>query len=317
MERVRPFDRRAARDYHRGSMAEAALAAHAKINLHLDVVSRRGDGYHDIVSLFQAVSLHDLVRFRTAGPPDAIRLSGPFDFPAEMNLIVRAVEAFRRETGIRDGVEIEVEKRIPVGAGFGGGSSDAAAALRCLAALFHPEIPADALRRLGTSLGSDVPFFLLDAGAAAVVEGRGDRVTAVRPRDDYGIVAVTPSGPVETALAYRLLDRQWGSRETRGFPASLVARAYGVNPPPRWDFINSFDGPVMAQRPDIAAVRDLLVGHGALAARLTGSGSTVFGLFADREEARACAAALGAGPLCAGDALVAALDPLASLPAVW
>jgi 4-diphosphocytidyl-2C-methyl-D-erythritol kinase len=122
----------------------------------------------------------------------------------------------------------------------------------------------------------------------------------------------------DTTSAIRLFQAgEKALRERNVDSIRLVARAYGVNPPPRWDFINSFDGPVMAQRPDIAAVRDLLVGHGALAARLTGSGSTVFGLFADREEARACAAALGAGPLCAGDALVAALDPLASLPAVW
>lgn len=317
MESSPPFDRRAARDYHRGSMSEAGVAAHAKINLHLEVVSRRDDGYHDVVSLFQAVSLHDLLRFRTAGPRDAVRLSGPFDFPPERNLIVRAVEAFRRETGIHGGVEIEVDKRIPLGAGFGGGSTDAAAALRCLAALFEVEIAAEAFQRLGAALGSDVPFFLSDTCAAAVVEGRGDLITAVEPRDDYGIVAVTPAHPVDTGLAYRLLDAQWGSRKTRGFSASDAALVYRTKPVPQWDFINSFDAPVMAKRPDIDALRSLLVQYGALAARLTGSGSTVIGLFAGRTEASACAAALGAGPLCAGDARVAALDPLASLPAVW
>ncbi|HVO37612.1 MAG TPA: 4-(cytidine 5'-diphospho)-2-C-methyl-D-erythritol kinase [Spirochaetia bacterium] len=298
-------------------MTEAAVAAHAKINLHLNVVSRRDDGYHDIVSLFQAVSLRDLLRLRASGVRDAVRLSGSFDVPAGENLIVRAVEAFRRETGIRGGVEIEVEKRIPLGAGFGGGSSDAAAALRCLAALFGAEISGETLRRLGASLGSDVPFFLPGSGAAAVVEGRGDRITGVDPRDDYGIVAITPARPVETALAYDLLDARWASRPARGLSVSEVVRMYRSNPPAQWDFINSFDEPVMAHRPDIAAVRSLLVERGALAARLTGSGSTVIGLFGDRQEARDCAAALGAGPLCAGGARIAALDPLASLPAVW
>jgi 4-diphosphocytidyl-2-C-methyl-D-erythritol kinase len=298
-------------------MTEAALEAHAKINLHLDVVSRRADGYHDIVSLFQAVSLHDSLRFRAAGVRDSIRLSGPFGLPASQNLITRAIEAFRRETGIRDGVEVEVEKRIPVGAGFGGGSSDAAAALRCLAALFGAEISAETFGRLGSLLGSDVPFFLCSTGAAAVVEGRGDRITAVDARDDYGIVAVTPGRPVETTFAYGLLDAQWDARGAPGLTASEVARIYRTSPPGQWDFVNSFDAPVLSVRSDIAAIRSMLLERGATAARLTGSGSTVIGLFPDRREARACAASLCARPLCTGDAQVAALDPLASLPAVW
>jgi 4-diphosphocytidyl-2-C-methyl-D-erythritol kinase len=283
------------------------VLAPAKVNLHLEVLGIRDDGYHEIRSIFQAVSLFDELRIRPAGPQGSLLIEGEFGFPAELNTICRAIELFRAETGAREGLKVEVEKRIPMGGGLGGGSSDAAAALRGLEAVFGLSLPPERLSALGGALGSDVPFFL--SSVAAVVEGRGERVQDLAPRDDFAIIAVTPPSGVSTAEAYRWLDEQRGgrTRRTRHLPADRLAEMYR-RPVENWDFFNDFDPAVFPKSEGSRRARDELRSAGGLNPRLTGSGSTVIALAPDERSAEACARrmAIPAG--------VRILRPLAMLP---
>jgi 4-diphosphocytidyl-2-C-methyl-D-erythritol kinase len=283
------------------------LSAPAKINLHLEVLGRRGDGYHDIVSLFQAVSLADELHLRATGRRGEILLSAEAECPPERNLVARAIGSFRRLTGRDDGVEAVVVKRIPLAAGLGGGSTDAAAVLRAMAALFQVEVPRADLIRCAAELGSDVPFFL--GTAAALVEGRGERVTPVPPRLDYGIAAVYCGVRVSTAEAYRAYDEQPHGKASAS--REEILRMYTAAPVQDWAFSNSFGETVCALHPVCARARDALREGGALAARLTGSGSAVIGLFADQPSAVRCA-----GALAASGHTAACLRPLATIPAV-
>jgi 4-diphosphocytidyl-2-C-methyl-D-erythritol kinase len=289
--------------------SEVTLLAPAKVNLHLDVREHRPDGYHDIISLFQAVSLADILSIRVAGAAGTMKLEGDFSFPPKENIITRAVSLFRARTGVKDGVEVLVEKRIPMAAGLGGGSSDAAATLRCLAALFPSVVTEGLLSRMAEELGSDVPFFL--GSSAAVVEGRGERVRQVRPRGDFTIIAVLPGVSVATAEAYRALDEMRPTPIAPGLSSDMVEAMYARTPVAEWNFINSFDEVIFGKHPEIRAVRDALAAHGARSPRLTGSGSAVIGVFPGMEEARTCMARL----LVSGHSVVM-LRPLAAIPGV-
>ena len=296
---------------------EVRVTAAAKVNLHLEVLGRRPDGLHELISLFQTVSLADTICLRVSGPDGAIRIEGAFGIPLRENLIARAVELFRSETGLTEGIEAAVEKRIPLGGGFGGGSSDAAAALRGLQILFDRPLPAERLRAMAAALGSDVPFFL--EAAAALVEGRGERVLTVEPRTDFAIAALIPPVAVSTAEAFRWIDEETGRGPGERMSRSELTRMYAEDPVASWRFSNSFDELVFGRIPSIRDLRDLLLDQGAVAARLTGSGSTVIGVFAHRAGAEAAARSLGAEgrPGAARGVRTAVLLPLASLPAVW
>jgi 4-diphosphocytidyl-2-C-methyl-D-erythritol kinase len=294
------------------------LEAPAKVNLHLAVLDRRADGFHDLVSLFQAVDLSDTLRLERTGSDGTVSLDGMPGLPRELNLVTRAIELFRRRAGVTEGVAAALEKRIPIGAGFGGGSSDAAAALRCLQALFGSPLDEAALGECARALGSDVPFFL--RGPAAMVEGRGERVRGLVPRLDFTIVAATPGTRVPTADAFAWLD---ADRAGGGAPVAhshgprAIQRAYRRLPPEEWPFGNSFDGPVAGRLAAVAALRDRMRAAGAENPHLTGSGSTLIAVFARREAAAACCRCLAADPPPGtepGD--IRLLEPLASLPGV-
>jgi 4-diphosphocytidyl-2-C-methyl-D-erythritol kinase len=288
-------------------MTTVSVAAPAKVNLHLEVLGRRPDGYHDIVSLFQAVSLFDEISLRPTGRPGEIVLHGDAGCPPEQNLVTRAVRAWRELTGRDEGVEVSIDKRIPVGAGLGGGSSDAAAMLRGLTVLFPGDRQADGLMECAGEVGSDVPFFL--GSAAALVEGRGEKVAPLAPRLDFSLVAVFCCVGVSTAEAYSALGR--GATFVPRLPREDVLKSYATAPVQAWQFFNSFDETVYERYPECRTARDALSASGAATPRLTGSGSTVIGLFADRQSAERCA-----DGLVAAGQRAACLNPLATIPAV-
>jgi len=291
------------------------LAAPAKVNLHLEVLGRRPDGYHDLVSLFQAVDFGDSLRLERSGADGPVTLRGMPDICPALNLVTCAIEVFRRRAGLSEGVSAAIDKRIPIGAGFGGGSSDAAAALRGLQALFGSPLSTDEVADCARSLGSDVPFFL--AGPAALVEGRGERLRVVEPRHDFTIVAVTPRARVSTADAYAWLDEGRSAAAMVIPPSDSILRAYRDLAPGSWRFSNSFDGVVMGRLAAVASVRERMRAAGAPVPRLTGSGSTVIAVFEKASDAAACGRRLAADPPpgCApGDVRV--LAPLVSLPGV-
>jgi 4-diphosphocytidyl-2-C-methyl-D-erythritol kinase len=268
------------------------IKAPAKVNLHLEICGRRTDGFHEIMSIFQAVDLHDELCMRVAGGKGALRIIDDTGLPQEKNIIGRAVAAFRAETGVMDGLEIEVKKRIPMGAGMGGGSSDAAAALRGLRAMFEGSMEPRVLSDLGSRLGSDVPFFL--SAAAALVVGRGEKVDLLEARCDFGLVAVIVGKGVETSHAYRWFDEEERPLSDRRDPA--VLRKMYRGPVGGWDFWNDFDGVVMGRRPELAQARDALERAGAAHPRLTGSGAAVIGVLPDARAAEACAGRVAGFP---------------------
>jgi len=289
---------------------QATVAAAAKVNLHLEILGRRADGYHEIRSLFQLVSLSDEVRVGREGPAGSCRILGEdLAVPCADNIMKKAADSFRRATGILDGWLLSVRKRIPIGGGMGGGSSDAAAVLRCLQGLHGEPLDRPGLEALAAGLGSDVPFFL--GGACGLVEGRGERIEEIRPRTDFRLIAVSPPFSVGTREAFSWWDAWGGMGMQRGIPRERLLSAYRLEPPGSWGFGNSFDGVLMERFPALADVRDSLLDLGAMAAGCTGSGSTVIGLFPDGPAAaRAC----GLFPRSKGRAVV--LEPLEEKPSI-
>ena len=261
------------------------ISAPCKINLHLRVLRRRADGFHNIESVFQLVSLADELTVSVSGSEGESRVLSPLMELPPVNTVSRAIELFRAETGISSGIAVDLEKRVPAGAGLGGGSSDAAATLIALDHLFETELSRVALDAMAAKIGSDVPFFL--SGGAAIVEGRGERVTPIPARDDLYGVLIWPGVHSSTAEAYGLVDAWQAAHGDQGaaWPAvsELADRYHG--PIADWRFANSFTAPLEARYPAIQETRLALVASGAVFAEMSGSGSSVFGLFADRQTA--------------------------------
>ncbi len=257
--------------------------APAKINLGLKIIGKRPDGYHDILSLFQTVTLHDDLEIDDSGEPGIICPGGEAPENTD-NLVVKAEKIFRDATGFDRPIRFTLHKRIPVGAGLGGGSSDAAAALRGLARL-HDIDPVNnpILTACAEKIGSDVPFLL--EGGTAVVEGRGERMTRVPWPFDWIYVIIFPGFGVSTAWAYgRVRSYSHAGGEYGGMLerlASGTARAGDVLE----TIGNDFEAAVFPDYPALLSIRGDLLEMGAGAAFLTGSGSSMVGVFDERERA--------------------------------
>jgi 4-diphosphocytidyl-2-C-methyl-D-erythritol kinase len=255
------------------------LPSYAKINWTLRVLGRRADGYHEIVTVFQLVALADSLTFtpRSDGRV-TLTYEGTPEIPLdETNLVVRAAQALRERYGIKQGLAVHLNKQIPVGGGLGGGSSNAAATLLGAARLWGLDTDAAALTETGAHLGADVPFFLL--GGTALGTGRG---TTLEPRPDVPksfLVLVAPGVGVSTAAAYQSLNAPRLTKSDAEFilTVSREARDWADSFPNNLN--NDFERVVLQQEPEIARVKDKLKLSGARAALLSGSGSSVFGLF--------------------------------------
>lgn len=272
--------------------------APCKLNLHLRVRERRNDGYHSIESIFQQISLSDTLTVSLDGNRGGCSVVCPgFDLP-EVNTVSKAVEQFRIATGITDGIAIRLDKRIPAGAGLGGGSTDAACVLRCLDELFSAGLGASALLSMAEKIGSDVPFFL--TGGAAIVEGRGEVITPIQSRTDLFGVLVWPDIHSSTAEAYRLVD-EWieqGGEQDVDWPDVRSLQSVYESSPRIWNFRNSFEVPVGRRYPEICSLIDRFKVSGASFAAMTGSGSTVFGLYDDPVQADLAQELFSAGSGC-------------------
>lgn len=262
--------------------------AYAKVNLTLQVGSRRPDGYHAVMSVMQRISLWDTVTVERGTGRDTLLCSVPVTESVDDNLCMKAARAFFAETGTKsDGVTITLEKHIPVQAGLGGGSSDAASTLLALRTLYAPSLPDVQLEHMAAALGSDVPFFI--RGGTALAWGRGERLTPMpRLRDGWFVIVKPPEGFSTPAMYRRLDDLPPEPLRPDAMPAALAAediRAVAAA------LYNSFE---RAVPPDSAVwdIESALRAHGALAALLSGSGSAVFGLFAREDTARAAAETL-------------------------
>ena len=262
--------------------------AYAKINLYLDVMAKREDGYHDIKSVMLQVGLYDEVTVERDGGVDIRLLDLCGELPdGEENIAYRCADAFLRYYDLREGVTIRLKKRIPIAAGLGGGSSNAASALLALRTLYAPALSDEKLECMAAWLGSDVPFFI--RGGTMHCTGRGERIAPLPPLTAGWFVIVKPPEGFSTPAMYRRLD-ELPPEPARpdGMTAALESgdiRAVAAA------LYNSFE---RAVPPDSAvrAIEDALRVHGALAAMLSGSGSAVFGLFDREDTAHAAAGAL-------------------------
>ena len=270
--------------------SRATILAPAKVNLALHVYGRRSDGYHEIDTLFQAIDLCDEVEVELRGEGVVVEVEGADLGPQEENLAYRAAVRFAEAAGSEQGVRVRLAKRIPHGAGLGGGSSDAAAVLRCLSELLGG-VDAPRLQAIGAALGSDVPFFLGDSPLARGM-GRGEVLQELPPLPAADLVLLSPPVHVATAEAYGALAASRVGDSAAGDPRGLVSlgtwRELGTVAE------NDFE-PVMAgSHAEIGRALAALRAEGARPALMTGSGSTCFGFFSGAAAAKEAAATLAA-----------------------
>jgi 4-diphosphocytidyl-2-C-methyl-D-erythritol kinase len=260
------------------------LRAPAKINLFLKVLGQRGDGFHDIETIFQAVDLHDRVRVAlTATGEVEVEVTGADVGPAKDNLAYRAASAVVKAAALRLGVHVHLEKRIPAGAGLGGGSSDAAAVLRGLNTLLDAPLSPRELALIALDLGSDVPFFL-GQSTLALGRGRGERLEMIPALPEAHLALVLPPVHVATAWAYRELD------ERRAGGGEAPCSASGGDVPADWAevaalAVNDFENVVAVSYPEVAESLRALQDAGAAPGMLSGSGAACFGVFGDADTA--------------------------------
>jgi 4-diphosphocytidyl-2-C-methyl-D-erythritol kinase len=254
----------------------ARLRALAQINLELRVLGERADGYHELRTIFHTISLADSIEMAfTPARRTVIELAD--DLRIADNLVTRAARAAMDAMRITGHVEMKLTKRIPMGAGLGGGSSDAAAVLLALPALAGRSVPMERLRKLGEQLGSDVPFFLLGGGAVGI--GRGTELFPLPDGKPLRGVLVSPGIHISTAEAYALLNSRLTTESQQNKMVTFQSRVWdgGVSRAA----CNDFETVAMERHGGIGAIKKRLLRAGASMALMTGSGSAVFGLFPD------------------------------------
>ena len=279
-------------------MERVVEIGYAKINLHLDITGRGDDGYHSVQTVMQSISLCDRVAVSVRDDMDVTVGCDSVGVPTDgSNLAVRAARLYMEHVGKTCGLHIDIQKNIPMAAGMAGGSADAAAVLRAVNRLCGEPLDRDALCALGALLGADVPFCIV--GGTAYADGRGDRLHSFPPMPDCFLVVACGREGVSTPWAYRLLDETYSNFDgTRYVPHTVdtlenamkqgdiltVARA----------MYNVFEAPVLAERAEARSLRATMLSHGAIGAMMSGSGPSVFGLFAEESEAREAAEKIAA-----------------------
>lgn len=271
---------------------KVTLNAPAKINLYLDVLARRENGYHDIDSIMQTVELFDTVTVEKA---DEISLScSDADLPCdERNLCHKAAARFFEAAGISGGAKIYVEKRIPVSSGLAGGSTDAAATLLALNRIYGYPLSEAELYDLGKTLGADVPFCM--KGGCVLCRGIGEDMTEIVCRAEYSIVIARAGEGVSTPAAYRALDEKYGEGLAEPFGdinKVICALAEGSAEMVAENMFNTFESVVLEYHNEARAAREFLIENGALGAMMSGSGPAVFALFASHQDAERAASSL-------------------------
>ena len=268
-------------------MKKVEEKAYAKINLVLNIGDLRPDGYHDIQTIMQSLELHDDVTVEQTGGTGITVTASVDTIPTdESNLAAKAVKAFAAKTGVpADGLSIHIEKRIPVAAGLGGGSSDAAAPLRALNVLYETNLSVDELAEIGIEVGSDVPFCV--HGGCAYVEGKGDMVVPTTPMPQCIIVIGKPDLAISTEKMYQRFDQAELPQRADHTPEIMLGL--------RWENLkavaesvgNAFEQVLMKnERNTVDMMKEVMNQFGTLGTAMTGSGPAVFGIFDNELYAR-------------------------------
>jgi 4-diphosphocytidyl-2-C-methyl-D-erythritol kinase len=252
----------------------------AKVNLHLEVLERRADGYHEVQTLMMRIDLFDEMEVHPGG--QGIRLIAEGEaIPGEAeNLVCRAAQLFCHEAGVPANLEVRLRKNIPVAAGLGGGSSNAAAVLLALNDLYSKGLDQKSLRVLGSRLGADVPFFLFQRSALA--RGKGDRLIAAEMPEGMGFLLLVPPFRISTPWAYEAFDQMTGGKRKDGIP---LENSYSTLRDLLPILKNDLEIPALSRYPEIGRRKEELLRLGASGALMSGSGPVVFGLFASKGEA--------------------------------
>lgn len=271
-------------------MKELHLNAYAKVNLGLDVLRRREDGFHEVDTVLHTVALHDDVFLREQGEGIRVTCSDESVPTGPNSLVYRTAAVLREELGVRQPVEIEIRKHIPVAAGLGGGSADAAMTLMGLVQMWKLRLDGREMNALAARLGSDIPFFLV--GGAAVARGRGERVQRLPALPATWVVLARPRVPVLTEWAYgQLRPMEIAQHPDTSKLVDSVRR--GDVPAVGRLLCNVFEEVIAASHPIVAALKARILQGEAYGAAMTGTGPTVFGLMANEAAARRVAEGLG------------------------
>jgi len=281
--------------------ARVTVRAPAKINLFLRITGRRPDGYHLLSTWMQKVDLCDVIELTVGGEGVRFSCTGDGIPDDHNNLVHRAADLFllaarERTDAPVSGVAIQLTKNIPVAAGLGGGSSDAAATLRAMNGLFDCALTPDELAHLGARLGADVPFFLADS-PAVLATGIGEILRPVPPLRGYSVVLVNPGFPVSTRWAYQTfaLTKNKNASNLTNLQECVAGNVHCGDSDamisPDTPLVNDLETVTIGRYPFLERLKGELLRYGAVLALMSGSGPTVFGLFADRDKAEACCAA--------------------------
>jgi 4-diphosphocytidyl-2-C-methyl-D-erythritol kinase len=276
-------------------MRELKFKANAKINLFLEVLDKRPDGYHNIETVFQSIHLHDLITLREDSPHTAPGIQITCDNPQvpldSSNLVYKASELLMIESGKQFSAKIHIDKKIPVGGGLAGGSTNAAATLVGLNELWELGYSLEHLMEIGVRLGADVPFCIM--GGTALGRERGDELTKLKPIPEIPVVIVNPGFQVSTAWAYNNLSKL-GLTKGRKSANILITKMQKRDIPDIAEgFFNVFERVVFPEYPIVQKLKEELLRFGAAGTLMTGSGPTVFGFVSDESIAREIREKLG------------------------
>jgi 4-diphosphocytidyl-2-C-methyl-D-erythritol kinase len=259
-----------------------SLKAPAKINWFLQILRKREDGYHDIRSVMQCVNLYDDLTFENAG---SIEVVCDLGHPVHHNIVYKAASLLKKYASYGKGAKVVVKKNIPVGAGLGGGSSDAAYTLLGLNILWGLGMSDDELGSISAGIGSDIPFFF--KGPSALVEGKGEKITPLKILSPVVLLLVKPQISVSTAWAYARFDLDNEKLTKKPVDIKLFCQALDKGDFTSLDMMlyNDFEDVVMSEYPVIREIKHRLLEMGAVISAMSGSGSTVFGVFRSKVEA--------------------------------
>jgi len=267
-----------------------SLNAHAKINLSLDVLNKREDGYHNLQMIMQTIQLHDTISIHEIPSGVEIKCDAPYVPNNSTNIAYKAAEAMINKYNLDAGVRIVIEKKIPVAAGLAGGSTDAAAVLKGINILFNLGIEQNELMQIGKTLGADVPYCVM--GGTALAEGIGEKLTPLAPLGKIPIILIKPKVGVSTAWVYKTLELDKVSKRpnTEKIISAIVKKDIKYIAE---NMCNVLEEVTINKYPIIEKIKKNLLHKGAIGSMMSGSGPTVFGIFENEEKAKKAFGFLG------------------------
>ncbi len=266
-------------------MKNIEIESYAKVNLALDVLYKRPDNYHEINTIIQQISLKDIVKIENTNGKDIVIESNNDDLPLDSrNLVYKAWSEIKAKTGIDRGIKVKIYKEIPIAAGLAGGSSNAATMLRALNQLWDLNLSDDELKKIGVSIGADVPYCL--TGGTVHARGIGDILTRLKPFKEKHILLFNPGVQISTADVYSQLKPEESSRIDIKSIIDLIEKDDLIGLSVK--MANIMEGVVIEKHPIIAQAKREMNDCGALGSLMSGSGATVFGLFNDPDKLNYC-----------------------------